>query len=117
MDDQPLTAIVSTAVVAPDGLERFDRAEPDAHFAIPAHPTVRQQLEYYSRYADTRREPLYLRMWHSAQPLITEWQCAALPDPKVDLDQITNAEATTVIMWVGNAVLVHMESLDALPKA
>lgn len=103
--------------VVDDGLTRFDRTVPDVHFALPAHPTVRQQLEYYSRYSDTRSAPLYLRLWHSAQALISEWQCTALPDLKTDLDSITTPEATTVIMWAGNTVLQYMSDLETLPKA
>jgi len=108
---EPLIGVLPEADVT-----RFDRVEPDAHFALPAHPTVKQQLEYYSRYADTRSEPLYLRLWYSAQVLIKEWECAALPDYKVTLDQITNPEATTAIMWAGNIVMRYMSDLDTLPK-
>lgn len=99
-----------------EDVTRFDRVEPEAHFSLPAHPTVKQQLEYYSRYADTRLDPMYLRFWYSAQTLIGEWQCEALPDLKVNLDEITDPIATTIIMWAGNAVLLHMSGLDTLPK-
>lgn len=107
--------LVSGVALAED-VTRFDRAEPDAHFALPVHPTVKQQLEYYSRYADTRSDPMYLRLWHSAQALIVEWECAVLPDRKIDLSQITSPEAATVIMWAGNVVLQHMNDLETLPK-
>lgn len=115
MDEQTETIKPLIGIVAED-VTRFDRVEPDAHFSVPAHPTVRQQLEYYSRYADTRSASLYLRLWHSALGLIGEWECAVLPDPKVDLDNLTDPEATTVIMWAGNTVLMHMNSLETLPK-
>ena len=117
MSDQKETLAPELIGVVSDGLERFDRAEPDAHFALPARPTVKQQLEYFSRYADTRGDPLYLRLWHSAAILISEWQCSVMPDLKTDLNKITDAEATTVIMWAGNSVLQYMNELQALPKA
>lgn len=117
MDNETLTMPQELiGVVADDGLTRFDRAVPDAHFALPAHPTVRQQLEYFSRYHATRDEPIYLRLWHSATILISEWQCAVLPDLHIDLDKITEAEATTVIMWAGNLVLNYINDLETLPK-
>ena len=100
-----------------EDVTRFDRAVPDVHFALPAHPTVKQQLEYFSRYVDTRSEPMYLRLWHSAQILIAEWECAALPDLKTDLDKIADPDATTAIMWAGNVVLEYMNDLEKLPKA
>lgn len=99
-----------------EDVTRYERADPDARFALPAHPTVRQQLEYYSRYSDTRSEPLYLRLWHSAQILISDWECSDLPDYRIDLDQITSPQATTAIMWAGNTVLYHMNALESLPK-
>ncbi len=116
MSDQTTLAPELIGVVA-DGLERFDRAEPDAHFALPARPTVKQQLEYFSRYADTRSDPMYLRLWSSAQVLISEWQCALLPDlKKADLSKITDPAVTTIVMWAGNAVLQYMGDLESLPK-
>lgn len=116
MTDQTLTMPRELIGVVADGLTRFDRAVPDVHFALPAHPTVRQQLEYFSRYHGTRDEPIYLRLWHSAVILISEWQCAALPDLHTDLDQITSADATTAIMWAGNQVLQYINDLELLPK-
>lgn len=102
--------------VSPNGLEHFDRTGPDAHFALPARPTVKQQLEYFSRYAATRSLPLYLRLWDSAQAVISEWVSESLPDPKVDLTTITDPNAGLVIMWAGNVVLEYMNDLNALPK-
>src|SRR5512139_3522827 len=103
-------------LLAADDLERFDRVEPEVHFALPAHPTVKQQLTYFSRYADTRGDPLYLRLWHSAQTLIAEWECDVLPDLSVDLNQVTSPAATTAIMWAGNTVMSYMNDLESLPK-
>lgn len=100
----------------PDGLTRFERTDPDVRFDVPARPTVRQQLEYYSRYRDTGSESLYVRLWYSAQTLIFGWRCDVLPDMHADLNRIDSPQATTAIMWAGNAVVMHMESLEALPK-
>ncbi len=116
MTDQPLTMPRELIGVAVSDVTRFDRKKPDVHFALPAHPTVKQQLVYFSRYADTRAEPMYLRLWYSAAILITEWQCAALPDLNIDLDQITDPDATDAIMWAGNTVLKYINDLEALPK-
>jgi hypothetical protein len=99
-----------------DNLTRFDRVEPEAHFSLPARPTVRQQLEYYSRYADTRDAPLYLRLWHSAKILITDWECRTLPNKETDLNSLTDPQTATVVMWAGNVVMQYMNDLEALPK-
>lgn len=99
-----------------DDVMRFDRVEPECHFAVPAHPTVKQQLEYYSRLSETLGDPIHLRMWSCAQALIQDWECEVLPDPRVNLDNITAPQAASVIMWAGNAVLNYMQNLDTLPK-
>lgn len=116
MDDTLTMPSELIGVTLDDGLQHFDRVEPVAHFTLPARLTVKRQLEYFSRYSDTRFEPMYLRLWHSAIVLIQDWQCDVLPDPKVDLDKITDTQATTVIMWAGNLVLGYMNELEALPK-
>ena len=113
MDKQPDRVI---GVVVSSDVERFDRIEPECHFSLPAHPTVKQQLEYYSRYADTRNEPMYLRLWASAQVVIKEWECTILPDRKVSLESITDPQVTTAIMWAGNEVIQYMSNLETLPK-
>lgn len=117
MSDETLTMPRELIGVTAAEFAYFDRVAPDVHFTLPAHPTVKQQLEYFSRYHATRDEPIYLRLWHSAVILIGDWQCAALPDPKVDLNQITNADATTAVMWAGNLVLQYINDLETLPKA
>jgi len=94
----------------------FDRVDPLAHFGLPAHPTVEQQLIYYSKFTDARSEPLFIRLWIAAQPLIKEWDCAALPDPSVGLSSITDPDAVTVIMWAGSQVSTYINGLDSLPK-
>lgn len=126
MDKQTDTATPLIDMVANGNLAHFDRVEPDAHFAIPARPTVRQQLEYYSRLSETLNEPLYVRLWTCALSLMIDWECEILPDPKislsrltnpkVSLDSITDPQASTVIMWAGNVVLQHMNALETLPK-
>ena len=95
----------------------FNREGPEAQFMLPAHPTVEQQLNYFSAYADTVKLPMYLRLWRSAQVLITDWFCPVLPDPGADLRALTNPDVTTVIIWAGQNVLSYMEALDSLPKA
>lgn len=115
MDTQTETA--PTLIGVPlDDVTRFDRVEPDCHFSVPAHPTVKQQLEYYSRLSETLGDPIHLRMWTCAQALIQDWECEVFPDRFANLDSLTDSRAATVIMWAGNIVLNHMQNLDTLPK-
>lgn len=94
----------------------FKRVNPVASFTLPAHPTVDTQLEYFSAYADTANLPMYKRLWRSARAILSNWDCSVLSDPSVDLTQVTDPDATTVIIWAGEQVLTYMEGLDALPK-
>ena len=99
-----------------DGKVYFDRADPKVHFAMPAHPTVEQQLTFHSQYVETVNQPMYLRNWHAARILVTDWACDVLPDMAVDLKTITDPSAATIIMWVSNQVLTYINGLDTLPK-
>jgi len=99
-----------------DDLAYFDRTDPKAHFGLPAHPDIEWQLIYYSKFTEVRNEPLFIRLWHSAQSLIREWECPLLPNPSVDLKSITDPAVTTIIMWAGTKVSEYVNGLDALPK-
>lgn len=112
-----MTDTVAEVESAESTLKNYDRSDPAVHFALPRHPTVRQQLQYFSNYVDHRFEPLYLRLWYSAIPLLGQWECEVLPDVRVNLETLTDPDVATVVMWVGQSVLDHMEALEHLPKA
>lgn len=104
-------------VVADENVTRFDRAVPDAHFSLPAHPTVKQQIDYASITESNRDEVLiYERLWKAAQRLILEWDCSVLPDRKVDITKITSPQAAEVIKWVGTETWSHIQNLEKIPK-
>jgi hypothetical protein len=85
-------------------------------FSVPDRPTVRQQLAYFSLVEKAEGQAKREQYWLAAQPLITDWQCEALPDPKTSLDDMTNPSQTFIVLWAGAAVFGHMNTLDDLPK-
>ena len=101
-------------------LTYFDRVNPDAHFGLPAHPTVKHQLDYWSAYTEQRDQPLYVRMWHAAKALIQEWDCALLPNMDADLAKIDDpavaSHVATIVMWAGNQTLGFVNRLEEIPK-
>jgi hypothetical protein len=85
----------------------------DYTFIVPDHPTVRQQLEYFSAGAGL---PIALRYWECAKALIQTWECAKFPDHTVNLDSITDPAVTTIILTAGMEVMQFMNKLDEVPK-
>ncbi len=94
----------------------FERDKPQCKFSIPDRPTVRQQLEYFSKTIAFSDEDLLLRYWRGAVALIQDWSCEIMPDYKADLDTLDNPEQTQVIIWAGVQVRDHMNELENLPK-
>jgi hypothetical protein len=88
----------------------------DCKFTVPDHPTVRQQLRYFS--AATGRDPAekMQRFWDGAIQLIERWECVKLPDFKVDLDTLTDPLQTDIVIWVAFQVKLFMDRLDEVPK-
>lgn len=87
-----------------------------ARLVVPDHPTVREQLAYFSETIGTQKLRHVERLWIAARALITEWECPALPDIEADLDKITSPAATDAILWAAMAVKRHMDALDDVPK-
>lgn len=82
-------------------------------FTVPDHPTVRQQLEYFSAGAGL---PMTLRHWAGAKVLIQNWESDKLPDYKTDLDTITDPLVTTLIIKAGIEVMQFVNDLEKVPK-
>jgi len=106
----------------------FKRENPECTFTIPDRPTVRQQLEYFSRTAGFGGEELLFRYWRGAIALIQTWKCDALEVKTVkqkgappilefpDLDTISNPSQRDVIIWAGLQVQGFMNQLEDIPK-
>lgn len=88
----------------------------DCTFTIPDRPTVRQQLAWFSAVSGHDQNDLMERYWDGAKALIQKWECAALPDYKVDIDTIDKPTQTAVMIWAGMQVLNFMRALEDVPK-
>lgn len=88
----------------------------DCTFTIPDRPTVRQQLAWFGAAGGRDPSDVYDRYWEGAKQLIQTWQCDALPDYKVSLDEISNPSQASVILWAGVAVWRFMNELEDIPK-
>jgi len=94
----------------------IERENPTCKFIIPARPTVRQQMEYFSATAGAAGSQLITRYWLGARILISDWQCEALPKNDVDLDEIDNPEQTELLVWAAMQVKMFMDRLENIPK-
>lgn len=95
---------------------KYENERLGCSFEVPDRPTVRQQLEWYGEMAQAKGKDQFVRHWEAAKTLISGWECAALPDPKASLDQMTNPSQTQVVIWAGTQVLMHMNRLEDVPK-
>ena len=94
----------------------FASQEFGVKFTVPDRPTVRQQLAWFGAAAGRDPSDLFVRYWEGAKTLIQSWECAALPDYKVELDNISDPTQTNVIVWVAIQVRNHISAMEDLPK-
>lgn len=97
---------------------KFTNDELGCSFEIADRPTVRQQLLYWDLIrVEADGDPTTARLWQGVARLVTNWQCAALPDPATDLDAMTDPTQARVVAWAALRVFVHFNALTDLPKA
>lgn len=89
---------------------------PKCKLSIPARPTVRQQMEYFSATAGTSKEKMLTRFWEGAKVLFQSWECDVLPDYKTDTDEMDNPEQAEIITWAALQVKAYMDGLENIPK-
>jgi len=92
------------------------REKPDCEFKVPARPTVRQQMQYYSVAAGASGNRMLERFWAGAKVLLSDWTCTEMPDVNVDLDNISDPKQTDIIIWAAMEVKQHMNDLEDVPK-
>lgn len=95
---------------------KFTNEKLGCSFEVPDRPTVRQRLEWMGTTANADGEQLFIRYWDGLQRLLTGWECAALPDVTVPIDEMTDPAQAQIVMWAGTAVLRHMLGLEDVPK-
>ena len=95
---------------------KFEREDKKCTFEIPDRPTVRQQLQYFSAAAGAAGNDMLVRLWYAAVPLMTAWECEAMPDKDINLDEVSNPSQTDVIIWAGLQARTFMNSLEDIPK-
>lgn len=87
-----------------------------ASFSVPDQPSVFEIVEYDSARFGVGELPSMLVLWNMAKTILTDWQSEALPDPRADLKEVTDARAARVIEWAGVQVSTWRRGLDELPK-
>jgi hypothetical protein len=87
-----------------------------ASFTLPEPVTVRQQLSYFSEASLAYGEDLWFRLWRGALKVVGDWKCDLLPDPNIDLDDVSDPKITEVIFWASMEVKQYMDGLDRIPK-
>jgi hypothetical protein len=96
----------------------FIREDKKARIVVPDHPTVRQQLAYFSTAAVGFVTGIdFVSFWRGACEIRQDWDCELIPDmDKLDMDKVTDPKITDIVAWAGSKVREHMRSLEELPK-
>lgn len=98
------------------GLKKLENEGLGVSFEIPASPTVRQQLIYKGEVGLMVSAEIFVRYWNAALTMIQNWKCEDMPDPKIDLDEISSPKAVEIIQWASMAVYGHISTLEETPK-
>ena len=96
---------------------RYENESLGAAFDIADKFTVREQLAFRSRIAEAAGESAFVRYWQAALTVVTNWTCAALPDPAaLDLDNESDGRLADLVQWTANTVAGHMQGLETPGK-
>lgn len=96
---------------------RYEREDGSASFELPDEMTVRQQLAFRGKLSEAAEGGVFVRYWNAAPSIMTNWQCALIPDPAaLDLDMDGDAQTVDIVAWVGNTIAGHMAALETPPK-
>jgi len=95
-------------------LKEFERD--DCKFSIPARPTVRQQMGYFSATAGARGAQMLDRYWEGAKTLIQDWRSEKIKEYKLDTEKMDNPEQAELIIWASIRVKEYMDNLENIPK-
>ena len=94
----------------------FKRENPACSFTVPDKVTVRMQLNYFSMASLKPSPDLWEKLWEAAKTIITDWQCELFPDFKTSLDDMTDPQITSTIVWAAIEVKKHIDALEIVPK-
>ena len=86
-------------------------------FELPERLSVRAQLHFRIAVAAADDTNWLIRYWQAALPLLSNWQCEALPDPAaLDIDTADDPALTNIVQWTANTVAGFMLQLETPAK-
>jgi hypothetical protein len=94
--------------------------ELEVTFELPEKISVNTNLRFWAgwRQAEDAGDFVVIKRWEliNRLGLLTKWQCAYFPDPKVDLDEVDNARVADVVVRAVASVFQYMLELRAIEK-
>ena len=100
-------------------------------FTVSDKITVDRQLAYNTAIFEYRTEEIFWRQFLAALVLVEDWESAVLPEPNrlfktkiaedepedsMYLDELTDPRVTSLIIWVGSTVGLHVSNLEEVSK-
>ena len=98
-------------------MAHYENAELGLSFDLPDNPTALTVLTYDSKRIETNG-PAIIVLWECILPVLENWQCDALPDPRTPLDRINGksaVKASQVVKFVaftGSAWRLNLEAVS-----
>ncbi|CUS06429.1 protein of unknown function (plasmid) [Candidatus Promineifilum breve] len=98
-------------------MAHYANEELGVEFDIADRFTVREQLVFRGKVAESFGESVFVRYWMAGQTVIQAWSCDAVADmAALDLDATDNMNVAEIVAWTANTVAGHMNRLETPPK-
>jgi hypothetical protein len=99
-------------------MTHFENDALGVSFDLPERITVGDQLRYKGRIytAGMVSEDIYIRYWAGARGMIKNWQCEAMPDVMVNIEDEEDPTVADIVFWAGNMVAGHVTNLASVKK-
>lgn len=85
-------------------------------FELPDKPSALDILRYDSRRIEHQGEDALIILWECVKPLVKSWECEALPDPNMPLDQAEGLAAAQAVEFAAFRGLEWRTALDNVSK-
>ena len=97
-------------------MAHFENTELKVSFDLPDNPNVLDILTYDSKRMENYNDRAIVILWECIKPLISNWECEALPDKDSNLTQVQGLDAAQAIEWASFRGSEWRLSLDNVPK-
>lgn len=99
-------------------MAHYEDADLGVSFDLPDSPNALTVLTYDSRRIESN-DPAIIVLWECVKPILENWQCEILPDPRTPLDRVngtTALRASQVVKFTAFSGAAWRMGLEAVSK-